>query len=90
MASIQSAGVPEISGVTIEIVTTTGSTSPEAAQAIESNSAAVLPFALCEQEISDRDIETLVKIAENKNATVGRLRRAPKKIPIAEPTATES
>ena len=46
MASIQSAGVPEISGVTIEIVTTTGSTSPEAAQAIESNSAAVLPLPL--------------------------------------------
>ena len=41
-----------------------------------------LPVAMREQEISEHDFETLVRIAEDSNAPTGRLKKIPRKIPI--------
>ena len=52
--------------------------------------ASLVPFALCEQEMSESDLETLRQIAEDKSAATGRLRRIPKEIPVAEPVSCVS
>ncbi len=43
-----------------------------------------LPLALREQEIAERDFETLLRIAEDASAPAGRLNRVPRKIPVRE------
>jgi hypothetical protein len=59
--------------------------SPEAKQMVANSHKTILPFALRDDEITARDAETLFKIAEDKGAAVGRLRRTPKAIPIVKP-----
>jgi predicted DNA-binding antitoxin AbrB/MazE fold protein len=40
----------------------------------------VLPIALRETEITERDVETLLRVARDKNAGAGRYKRSPKKL----------
>jgi hypothetical protein len=53
---------------------------------VVNNQTPILPLALRDDEITVRDAETLVKIAEDRSATAGRLRRTPKAIPTVEPS----
>jgi hypothetical protein len=41
-----------------------------------------VPIALREQEISEKDFEALLRIAADKNAPAGRLKRTPRKVPV--------
>jgi len=49
-----------------------------------------LPQALRDQEISESDFKTLVRIAEDPKATSGRLNRTPRKIPTRNREAVRS
>ena len=40
------------------------------------------PVALRDQEISEQDFQTIVRIAEDAQATIGRLKPVPRKIPV--------
>ena len=40
----------------------------------------VLPIALQETVITERDVEVLLRVARDKTATVGRYKRTPKKL----------
>ena len=42
--------------------------------------AAILPFALQDTEITDRDVETLLRVARDKDAPAGHYKRTPKKV----------
>jgi len=42
--------------------------------------ASVLPFALQDTDITDRDVETLLRVARDKEAPAGRYKRTPKKV----------
>jgi hypothetical protein len=48
----------------------------------------ILPLAMRVEEITEGEAETLRRIAEDKTAPAGRLRRPPKAIPAAEPVTT--
>jgi len=41
-----------------------------------------LPVAQRDQEISEQDFQTLIRIAEDPQAPAGRLKRVPRKIPV--------
>ena len=45
----------------------------------------ILPLALQDTEITEGDIEVLLRVARDKNAPAGRYKRVPKKVPTAEP-----
>lgn len=45
----------------------------------------VLPLALRDIEITQEDVETLLRVAKDKKAPAGRYRRIPKKLPVAHP-----
>jgi predicted DNA-binding antitoxin AbrB/MazE fold protein len=42
--------------------------------------ATVLPFALQDTEITDRDVQTLLRVARDKQPPTGRYKRTPKKV----------
>lgn len=44
----------------------------------------ILPLALRETEITEADVEVLLRIARDKNAESGRYKRTPKRVPTAE------
>lgn len=48
-----------------------------------------LPLAQRIEDISEGDVETLRRIAEDKASPAGRPRRAPRTVPTVEPVATE-
>ena len=41
-----------------------------------------LPVALRNEEITERDLEVLSRIAQDANATKGKLKRVPRRIPL--------
>jgi hypothetical protein len=43
-----------------------------------------LPVAMRVEEISDRDVDVLLRIAEDRNASSGRLKHTPRRIPLRE------
>jgi hypothetical protein len=49
----------------------------------------ILPVALRDAEITERDVETMLRVARNKNATAGRYKRTPKRVPIVEAAAAQ-
>jgi hypothetical protein len=44
----------------------------------------ILPLALRDTEITEGDVEVLLRIARDKKAPSGRYKRVPKKVPAAE------
>ena len=44
----------------------------------------ILPLALRDTEITDADVEVMLRVARDKNATSGRYKRTPKRLPTAE------
>ena len=50
-----------------------------------SEKALPLPVAMRVEEISERDFEVLFRIAEDVNAASGRLKHAPRRIPLRDP-----
>lgn len=46
----------------------------------------ILPLALRETEITEADVETMLRVARDKRATAGRYKRIPKRLPLAEMT----
>ncbi len=49
-----------------------------------------LPVALREQEISEQEFETLIRIAEDPQAAAGRLKRTPRRIPVRKRETIEN
>jgi hypothetical protein len=48
----------------------------------------ILPLALRETEITENDVAVMLRVARDKDATSGRYKRTPKRLPSAEPVAT--
>ena len=46
------------------------------------NNEKILPIALQESQLTDKDIEVMLRIAHDKNANSGRYKRTPKHLPI--------
>ena len=44
----------------------------------------ILPLALRETEITDTDVEAILRVARDKQATSGRYNRTPKRLPTVE------
>lgn len=44
----------------------------------------ILPLALRETEITETDVEVMLRVARDKQATSGRYKRTPKLLPTAE------
>lgn len=47
------------------------------------NQEPILPLALREVELTEADVATLLRVAQDKNAASGRYKRQPKRIPTA-------
>lgn len=55
------------------------------AETVASQEKPVLPLALRDIEITQGDVETLLRVAKDKKAPAGRYRRIQKKLPVAHP-----
>jgi hypothetical protein len=53
------------------------------------NESPPLPIAQRREEIDEQDFALLIQIAENAEATAGRLKKIPKRIPLAEGASTQ-
>ena len=45
---------------------------------------AILPLALRETEITEADLDTMLRIVRDKKTGVGRYKRTPKRLPVVE------